>query len=163
MAENFPEKVREFTINKFEYYLNEYNLDNVNDISEELELGIFDYAIEKGNNSLVQIMNYYKLFYITIITALKKDQVIQKLRDKEWEPVDVITYSREQIYPEKWSAIQKEIDSEKSTGPKKKGQHRCTRCKSWYTTYVEVQTRSADESATIKCECSECGHVWKFG
>jgi len=36
----------------------------------------------------------------------------------------------------------------------------CFECKSHFTKYVELQTRSADEPATIFAQCSECGHHW---
>ena len=38
----------------------------------------------------------------------------------------------------------------------------CPKCKSKRVHRVEKQTRSADESATVFCHCSECGTRWKF-
>ena len=38
----------------------------------------------------------------------------------------------------------------------------CPKCKSKKIHRVEKQTRSADESATVFCYCSECGKRWKF-
>ena len=38
----------------------------------------------------------------------------------------------------------------------------CPKCKSKRVHRVEKQTRSADESATVFCHCSECGVRWKF-
>lgn len=39
---------------------------------------------------------------------------------------------------------------------------KCPKCKSMKTTYVEVQTRSADEPTTKKCLCTDCTYRWKF-
>jgi len=39
---------------------------------------------------------------------------------------------------------------------------KCPKCKSMKTSYVEVQTRSADEPTTKKCLCTECTYRWKF-
>jgi len=39
---------------------------------------------------------------------------------------------------------------------------KCPRCKSMKTEYVEVQTRSADEPTTKKCNCNDCDYRWKF-
>ena len=39
---------------------------------------------------------------------------------------------------------------------------KCPRCKSMKTEYFEVQTRSADEPTTKKCNCTNCDYRWKF-
>lgn len=41
------------------------------------------------------------------------------------------------------------------------GAFTCGRCKSKKTQYVELQTRSADEPATIYVFCGSCGNSWK--
>lgn len=38
----------------------------------------------------------------------------------------------------------------------------CPKCKGKKVHRIEKQTRSADESATVFCYCSECGKRWKF-
>tara|TARA_B110000008_G_C16958168_1_gene559023 strand:- start:275 stop:619 length:345 start_codon:yes stop_codon:yes gene_type:complete len=38
----------------------------------------------------------------------------------------------------------------------------CPKCHSKKIHRIEKQTRSADESATVFCYCSECGKRWKF-
>ena len=42
------------------------------------------------------------------------------------------------------------------------GDLQCGKCKSKRIQRVEKQTRSADESATVFCCCTECGNRWKF-
>jgi hypothetical protein len=44
-----------------------------------------------------------------------------------------------------------------------KGQFQCPnpRCKSWHTTYYQLQIRSADEPMTSFCSCLECGRRFK--
>ena len=37
----------------------------------------------------------------------------------------------------------------------------CRKCKSKRCTYYELQTRSADEPATIFVTCLDCGKNWK--
>jgi DNA-directed RNA polymerase subunit M/transcription elongation factor TFIIS len=41
------------------------------------------------------------------------------------------------------------------------GAFRCRRCKSWKTTYYEMQTRSADEPMTVFVTCLNCDNRWK--
>ena len=38
---------------------------------------------------------------------------------------------------------------------------KCKKCKSKRCTYYELQTRSADEPATIFVTCLDCGKNWK--
>ena len=38
----------------------------------------------------------------------------------------------------------------------------CPKCKSKKIHRVEKQTRSADESATVFCYCSDCGKRWRM-
>ena len=42
------------------------------------------------------------------------------------------------------------------------GSLQCPKCKGRKIHRIEKQTRSADESATVFCYCSECGKRWKF-
>ena len=42
------------------------------------------------------------------------------------------------------------------------GDLQCGKCKSRRVHRVEMQTRSADESATVFCQCADCGSRWKF-
>lgn len=41
------------------------------------------------------------------------------------------------------------------------GAFQCSKCKSKKTTYVELQTRSADEPATLYIQCMNCQKRWK--
>ena len=45
--------------------------------------------------------------------------------------------------------------------PEYKGLFRCNRCKSYKTTYYEMQTRSADEPMTVFITCHNCNSRWK--
>ncbi|KAK3310490.1 transcription elongation factor S-II [Chaetomium strumarium] len=38
----------------------------------------------------------------------------------------------------------------------------CSKCKQKKVSYSQAQTRSADEPMTTFCECTVCGHRWKF-
>lgn len=42
------------------------------------------------------------------------------------------------------------------------GELQCPKCRSKRIHRQELQTRSADESATCFCCCSDCGKRWKF-
>lgn len=38
----------------------------------------------------------------------------------------------------------------------------CGKCKMSRVAYSQAQTRAADEPMTTFCECTNCGHRWKF-
>ena len=42
-----------------------------------------------------------------------------------------------------------------------KGEFMCGKCKSWKTTYYQLQTRSADEPMTTFVTCLNCSKKWK--
>jgi len=43
-----------------------------------------------------------------------------------------------------------------------KAQDVCPKCRSDRTTTQSIQTRSADEGATMVCSCNVCGHAWRY-
>ena len=43
-----------------------------------------------------------------------------------------------------------------------KGFHKCGKCKSWRTSYYQLQTRSADEPMTTFVTCHACEKRWRF-
>jgi DNA-directed RNA polymerase subunit M/transcription elongation factor TFIIS len=42
------------------------------------------------------------------------------------------------------------------------GINKCRKCKSYKTTYYQLQTRSADEPMTTFATCHKCSNRWKF-
>ena len=74
--------------------------------------------------------------------------------------------THQEFRPEHWSAlIQQKIkrDAAKYTMniEASTDMFTCKKCKSKKCTYYEVQTRSADEPATIFVTCLDCGKHWK--
>lgn len=72
------------------------------------------------------------------------------------------------LFPEHWEPIfervatlqlKKQLTKDLDTVPD--GAFQCSRCKSRKTTYIELQTRSADEPATLYIQCMACGKRWK--
>lgn len=56
----------------------------------------------------------------------------------------------------------KQVHRVKRTYEVAEGETSCPRCNSKRIIKDELQTRSADESKTVFCECSECGKRFKF-
>lgn len=63
---------------------------------------------------------------------------------------------------EEATAILEPIEKKEQKEEMVDGDITCPKCKSKKVHRIEKQTRSADESATVFCYCSECGKRWKF-
>lgn len=58
-----------------------------------------------------------------------------------------------------YKALRKQLTVDVESAPD--GAFQCRKCKSWKTTFYELQTRSADEPMTCFCQCVACGNRWK--
>jgi len=63
---------------------------------------------------------------------------------------------------EEASASLEPYEVEEGTVDVAQGDLQCGKCRSRRVHRVEMQTRSADESATVFCQCADCGNRWKF-
>lgn len=165
---DLPESLRKYTFDKYFEILSEKNVENAEQIAKDIELGTYDYALIKGDDNQKYVLNYYKQIFIKMLGNLKfnknSEYVIEQIKLGEFDFITLPSYPREILFPKKWDTIHKKTkDETKNIVIRRKGAYRCSRCKSWFTSHVEVQTRGADESATIKCKCNDCGHNWKFG
>lgn len=166
------------------YALQEFKTVFPKNISKSLEEGTITYAIERlidqnkitldpSKNLIDQIEDLpfqelkflYKQVFIKVLSNIKfnenKDFVCSKILEKEWNPKDVPRMHREILFPERWDSLYKDR-TEHLSKKRKKGMHRCPRCKSWFTNHVEYQNKGADESCTVKCDCTDCNYTWVF-
>jgi len=119
-----------------------------------IEEGIFD-SLERFN-----IMEY-SILLVKVIESLKIPYVQEQLKKNIWKPEDLATMDKDILFPEKWQHLQ-ELRMPKNIKERRKGTNKCPRCKSWYTTYSQAQTRSADEGLTTRVQCEDCSFVFKF-
>lgn len=101
-------------------------------------------------------------------SILKNTNLIKRLFNNEINEFDIVQLSPEEIFPERHQELVDIILANTAkVAPKIEvkdmpdGAFRC-KCKSWKTTYVEYQSRSADEPTSKRVKCLSCGHVWKF-
>lgn len=106
-------------------------------------------------------MQLYCIIANKIYNNLKSDYVINNIKNDLWDPVGIAELPRETTNPDFWQKLQEER-LPKGSKEKVKGTNKCPRCKSWYTTYKQAQTRSGDEGLTTRCACLDCEHHWKF-
>lgn len=105
----------------------------------------------------------YARLVTKVFSNLNSDYVKNKLSTGLWNPEDIVCLERETLAPEKWGALQDARLPKNIVKERVKGTNMCPKCKSWYTTYKQAQTRSGDEGLTTRCYCEDCEHHWKFG
>lgn len=121
---------------------------------EELEEHIHNHC--ENNDIYIQTV-------IKVITNLKSEYVVKNIEKGEWSLDEFIKLERESLNPTKWQQLQEARLPKNVKKERVKGTNKCPRCKSWYTTYKQAQTRSGDEGLTTRCHCEDCDYHWKFG
>lgn len=141
--------------------------------SINLEKGVFNYAIKEANNkklikkwdnpSFVQVyLDHLRSIYIN----LKNPMIVEKIKTDEILPQTLAFMTHQEMNPTHWKEqleLKAKRDIAKFTNNIKAStdMFTCKKCKSKKCTYYELQTRSADEPATIFVTCLDCGKNWK--
>ena len=141
--------------------------------AEDLETGVFNYAIEEANRRKVVKKWKNKVFtqiYIdrlrTVHNHLKITDVVQQIRSRDIPPHTVAFLTHQECKPHHWKEL---IDRKIRRDASKYMDHQqastdmytCSKCKTQRCTYYELQTRSADEPATVFITCLDCGKRWR--
>ncbi len=97
-------------------------------------------------------------------------QLVYRLLRKELKSQDLPVMRAEQLWPDgPWARTMlklkmRDLEREKARTNEQdySGLLKCRKCKSTKTDYTTMQTRSADEPATVFASCRNCGNRWKF-
>ncbi len=142
-------------------------------MSINLEKGIFNYALKEGttkkiikkwdNQSFVMLyLDRLRSIYIN----LQNSELLEQLKIGEITPQVLAFMTHQEMNKEHWKELieQKTIRDAHKYDTKiaaSTDMFTCRKCKSKKCTYYELQTRSADEPATIFVTCLDCGKNWK--
>jgi transcription elongation factor S-II len=138
-----------------------------------LEKGVFNYAIQEANFRKivkkwdnVAFVQLYLDRLRTIYMNLKNPNLLQLVQCGELTPQTLAFMTHQEMNPEHWKeAIDRKIkrNASKYTSNMEAStdMFTCRKCKSKRCTYYELQTRSADEPATVFITCLDCGKHWK--
>ena len=138
-----------------------------------LEKGIFNYALKEAEQRKI-VKKWDNAFFVqiylnhlrSIMTNLSAD-ILKQIESGDIKPHQVAFMTHHEMRPDKWSAL---IDA-KSKRDKNKFEvnlsaatdsFTCRKCKGNKCTYMQLQTRSADESMTTYVSCITCSARWKF-
>jgi len=138
-----------------------------------LEKGVFNYSLKEAsskklikkweNGAFVQL---YLDRLRTIYINLKNDEVLTMLQNKELLPQTFAMMTHQEMNPTHWKTlldqkIKRDANKFTTNIQASTDMFTCKKCKSKRCTYYEMQTRSADEPATIFVTCLDCGKNWK--
>jgi len=138
-----------------------------------IEKGVFNYAIKEASSKKIIKKWENPLFvqiYIdrlrTIYLNLKNPTLLTQLTNKEILPQQFAYMTHQEMDSSHWKELLEQKmkrDANKFTTniQASTDMFTCKKCKSKRCTYYELQTRSADEPATIFVTCLDCGKNWK--
>jgi DNA-directed RNA polymerase subunit M/transcription elongation factor TFIIS len=141
--------------------------------SVNLEKGIFNYSIREATTRKIikkwenkHFITIYMSKLWTIFNNIQKNNILEQIKNDELLTQQLAFMTHQEIDPERWhELIERKIKRDESKMNHRveasTDMFRCKKCKSKRCTYYELQTRSADEPATIFVTCLDCGKNWK--
>lgn len=142
-------------------------------ICKNMEKGIFNYAIKEGSQRKIIKKWTNPLFvqlYVdklrSIYLNLDQPDFLKQVCQGDLTPQTVAFMTHQEINPTQWKEwIDKKMKRDASKFndniQASTDMYTCKKCRSTRCTYYEMETRSADEPATIFVTCLDCGKHWR--
>jgi DNA-directed RNA polymerase subunit M/transcription elongation factor TFIIS len=155
---------------------NHFKINNVIhdfDLAIKIELSVFEYALIYCLNNHYDI-KFLKPIYddkiYNIILNLEPNNYlnnttfIDNLLNKKINPQDVAFMSPSQIHPQNWEKWikKKEYRELRENNIEYTDAYQCSKCKEKKCKVRQIQTRSADEGATIFITCMNCRYTYSI-
>ena len=144
---------------------------------EIIEKSIYNFTIKEAKSKSIErswkdnlFCFLYKKNYNKVISNISINKnanfVMNKLKYGYWSPENIISMTREELYPEMWEGLilknKKKMDLlTKEQNQQGSSQFKCGKCRLNNCTYFQLQTRSADEPMTTFVTCLNCSNRWK--
>ena len=138
-----------------------------------VERGVFNYSLKEASSKKIikkwenpRFVQIYLDRLRSLYTNLKNPSFLNRIKNGEVTPHNIASMTHQEINPSQWrTLIEQKVmrDASKYTNniQASTDMFTCKKCKSKRCTYYELQTRSADEPATIFITCVDCGKNWK--
>ena len=148
-------------------------------ITENLEKGIYNYAIQTAKDKKVVRKWENKYFVILYVdkfksiynnlnkkSAVKNKNLLTRLKKMEFQPHELAFMRHHQMFPEKWKVlvdakIERDNNATKIDDAIATDEFKCWKCGNRKCTYYQMQTRSADEPMTTFVCCLSCANRWR--
>lgn len=146
---------------------------NIPNADINMEKSIFNYTIKECNSKKI-IKKWENPLFVNIYTDKLRSvfmnlsaDVMKQLESGETLPQEIAFMTHQELNPGRWKElIDRKIKRDESKFntniQASTDMFTCKKCKSKKCTYYELQTRSADEPATIFITCLDCGKHWKI-
>lgn len=151
-----------------------FSKDELQKFALNIERGIFNYAVgvsRKPDWENHMFKHNYISKAVRIYTnlnpdnSLKNTELIHRLFKKEFTEFELATFDSERLFPSRYYQLLEQYGTKIEThkpDPDVQGMFRCGKCKTYKTSYYQMQTRSADEPMTTFVTCHNCNNRWKF-
>lgn len=160
------------TRNKYIEIINKF-IKNKN-TSLKIEESIYEYCIK--NNFQENIINELygikaeEIYNNINPSIIQNYELLSLISNKQINISNIAELKPWELFPSLWNdeynIIKKDTEISLSKKPSKHStQFKCSKCKKNNCSYVEVQIRSADESASIFVTClnENCNNTWRIG
>lgn len=140
-------------------------------IISEIERGVYDKSIKsiktvnnpwENNKFLTEYSTTARKIIDNLNNKNNGNTIVQKIKMEIWNPYDLAEIDHKELYAELWTSLKKPIEDGGELHENYVGLFKCKKCKSYKTTYYQLQTRSADEPMTTFVTCINCEFRWKF-
>ena len=143
-----------------------------------LEKGIFNWTVKEATFRKVvkkwdnrYFVDLYKSHLRSVWINLKNNPnlvVSIGVEEGQIKPHEVAFMSHQEMMPERWTALIEKKEKEDANRYECNIQaatdtFTCRKCRSKKCTYMQLQTKSGDESMTTFITCLTCGNRWKIG
>jgi DNA-directed RNA polymerase subunit M/transcription elongation factor TFIIS len=141
-------------------------------LATNLERAIYNYAIKEATTRKIikKWENpYFTQLYVdrlrTIIRNLS-EEAIANINSGETSVQTFAFMTHQEMNPERWASLiqqkaKRDASKFNNNIEASTDMYKCKKCRSKRCTYYEMQTRSADEPATIFVTCLDCGKHWR--
>lgn len=162
----------EFRENMRKVFARKMNCSETSPMAINFETAVYNYAIQEAVfRKLRKVWDKpeFTQLYLDRCRSMYANLTpanITQLANGEIVPQAFPFMTHQEMNPERWSVlIDRKLKRDASKYEKRVGSSTdmftCKKCKSKNCTYYELQTRSADEPATIFVTCLDCGKHWK--
>ena len=145
----------------------------VHALAEAIEQTIYNWTIDKARESRLSL-NWeeplLRRLYIRKLRSLRfnlhnphNPNLLDDVLRRKCSVTDLVQMTPYQLFPQRWEAALFATRHEHGVPHDQvpDSMFQCHVCKSWKTTYTQLQTRSADEPMTTFHLCTKCGKRWK--
>ena len=150
-------------------------------MARDIEIGVYNSALDSASTRRV-VLTWTNPRFRTIYEAKARSVVcntdsstyvgnprlLERLQEGEFKPHEVAFMNPENVFPERWRhavnmKLQRDAYITNARPAAMTDQFKCGRCKKRECSYMELQTRSCDEPASIFVLCHCCGNRWRLG